>query len=320
MAVRLVFVLCWCSAGLWPAFLLCAEEAGRRPALHQTDYHRELARIDSELVQAADGKRAYLLYLRASLTSDFADFRKAEEAIEDAGLLRARAHLAFKLHRLDAAKRDLALIGSDPVLEADIAFQEGRLDEARRGYEALPPTWDNLARLANLRRSDRLYARASEELTVKEMRDYAWVELQRGLLDLEDGKPAKALEHYDRAAAAWSGWWLIDEHRAEALHLLGRTEEAVAIYRDVVARTNHPELISALAAILRSEELFAKADARFEEQMAMYPEAAAGHYVEHLLRRGGDPAKIVALAERNHAARPNAESKQLLVRARKIAR
>src|SRR5687767_10875366 len=178
----LALLLTWCGAGLWPALSSWPVEAGRRPEPHpgRSDYDRELARIDAELAQATDAKRAYFLYLRASLTADYADFRAAEEAIEESGLVRARAHLHFKLHRLEAAKRDLALIGGDPVLEADIAFEEGRYDDARRAYEALPPTWDNLARLAHLRRSDRLYARAADELTVKEMREYAWVELQRG--------------------------------------------------------------------------------------------------------------------------------------------
>jgi hypothetical protein len=286
-----------------------------------SDYDAELRRIDEGLATAEDARRVYLLYLRASLTGDFADYRAAEEAVEDSGLLLVRANLFFKLHRLDAAKRDLAAIGGDRALEADIALQEGRYDEARRAYEKLPPRWENLARLAYVRAqggdvaaADTLYERAADELTAKEMRDYAWIQLQRGVLQFDRGRPAKALAHYDRAAAAWSGWWLIDEHRAEALHALGRTEEAVALYRDVVARTRHPELISVLAAITKSETLFDEAEAVFIEQMKVYPEAAIGHYVEHLLRRGRE---AVALAERNYALRPNRETKKLLEQAKR---
>lgn len=252
-----------------------------------TDYDAELQRIETELAGATGGKRAYLLYLRASLTHDFKDFRAAELAIDEAGLPVAKAHFDYLVHRFDAA----AACRCDPALDADVAFQKGRYEEARRAYEALPPTWDNLARLANLRAklgdrkaAGRLYERAAEELTVKQMRDFAWIELQRGLVELGAGRPAKALEHYDRAGAAWSGWWLIDEHRAEALQLLGRTEEAVALYREVIARAPRPEVISALAAIVKSEELFAEAERGFQEELALYPEAAAGHYAEHRQR------------------------------------
>lgn len=245
-----------------------------------TDYDRELARIDGQLATATDAKRVYLLYLRASLTHDFHDFRAVELALKDVNLPQVSAHLAYKLHRFAEAKK----CACDPALDADVALQEGRFEDARRAYERLPKTWDNLARLANYHAktgdraaADRLYAAAEEELTAKEMRDFAWVELQRGILDLDAGKPKKALEHYERAGAAWSGWWLIDEHRAEALQLLGRTDEAVALYREILTRSRKPQIVSALAAILKDEQLFAEAEALFAEEMKMYPEAVVRH-------------------------------------------
>ena len=118
-------------------------------------------------------------------------------------------------------------------------------------------SWDHLARLAFLAAktgdaagAERLYAEAQEQLTAKEMRPYAWLELQRGVLDLERGDAAAALGRFERADRAYSGYWLIEEHLAEALHLLGRTDEAVARYRRVVARAPRPELLSALAGVL----------------------------------------------------------------------
>jgi tetratricopeptide (TPR) repeat protein len=273
------------SRGIWAAVALTFLVALTAGA---TDYDRELARIEGELASAAGVKRVYLLYLRASLTHDFHDFHAVELALKDVNLPQVSAHLAYKLHRFDEAKK----CACDPALDADVALQEGRLEDARRAYEALPKTWDHLARLANYHAkkgeraaADRLYAAAGEELTAKEMRDYAWVELQRGILDLEAGKPKKALEHYERASAAWSGWWLIDEHRAEALHLLGRTDEAIALYRQVLTRTRKPQIVSALAAILQDEQLFAEAEERFAAELRMYPEAAKGHLDEHRKRR-----------------------------------
>ena len=301
---------------------LMAAPAPPGPSLNardDTDYDKELQRIETELATAKDVKRVQLLYQRAALTNDFKDFRAVELALAKTNLPVVKAHLDYTLHRLPQAKK----CNCDPALMADIAYQEGRNREANRMYQALPPTWDNLARRAYFlskigqdRAADALYAKAAEELTAKQMRDFAWVELQRGILDLENGHQAKALAHYERAAAAWSGWWLIDEHRAEALYLVGRTDEAIALYRDVIARTRKPEIISALAAILKSEEMFVEADEGFEAEMAMYPEAAIAHYVKHLMMRGGDRDLIVKLAQRNYEMRPNLDAKFLLERAK----
>lgn len=284
-----------------------------------TDYDKELQRIDTELATAKDAKRVQLLYQRASLTNDYKDFRAVELALAKTKLPVVKAHLDYTLHRLHEAKK----CDCDPALMADIAYQEGRNREANRMYQALPPTWDNLARRAYFlskigqdRAADELYAKAAEELTAKQMRDFAWVELQRGILDLENGHQTKALAHYDRAAAAWSGWWLIDEHRAEVLYLLGRTDEAIALYRDVIARTKKPEFISALAAILKSEEMFVEADKAFEAEMALYPEATIGHYIKHLMLRGGDRDLILRLAQRNYELRPNIDARFMLERAK----
>ena len=69
----------------------------------------------------------------------------------------------------------------------------GQYEEKKAAYVRIideEPTWDNLARLAYFvasmgerERADDLYARAEDELTAKEMRSYAWLELQRGLLN-----------------------------------------------------------------------------------------------------------------------------------------
>lgn len=307
-----------------------------------TDYERELAGIGQALERASGARAALLLYQRASLTADYADFRAAEAAIgaslEEAGdspeLVLLRAHLDFKLHRLEKAREGAARLADSPpvqILLADLALQEGRYGEARKGYERVlreRRTWDNLARLAYLEsrtgqaaRAEKLYVEAQEEITVKEMRGYAWVELQRGLLDLDRGRVGDALAHYQRAGRAYSGYWLIEEHIAEALHLLGRTDEAIALYRRIVERTRNPELVSALAALVRrtgpaaGEALDREAERLFEEQSRLYPEAALGHFLEHLIERKELHPDLLALAERNHRLRPNGDSKLLLAKA-----
>lgn len=313
-------------------------------ALVPTDYDVELASLElrePSLTAQSIGR----LYRRASLTGDFADFRAAEAAIEQ-GLERLgplqdlyllRAQFQLKLHRLAAAREDLSRapdLADTPdarALRADLALQEGRYEEAGQGYERLVRehrTWDHLARLAyylgktgEVARADQLYAEAQDELSVKEMRSFAWVELQRGLLDLDRGRNEPALAHFRRADRAYSGYWLIEEHIAEALGRLGRADEAIALYRKVVEKTHNPEFLSALARLLENRDPSAatafdrEAGRRFEEQSALYPEAAIGHFLQFLLERKETGPQLLALAQRNVEIRPNAESKLLLARA-----
>lgn len=293
------------------------------------------------------GRKAFQLYRRASLTASFADFRAAETALDEAialaphpDLVLLKAQLDFKLHRLARAKAAVTALAASPdpadspearLLRADMAFQEGRYAEARKGYEAAlrqERTWDNLARLAwlesrtgNPAGAEKLYVEAQEGLTAKEMRSYAWLELQRGLLDLEAGRHAEALAHYEQAGRAYSGYWLIDEHVAEVLDLLGRTEEAITLYRQIVERTHNPEFLSALAAILdrsdpaAAEPLYREAQRLFEEQSRLYPEAALGHFLEHRIESKDPGPDLLAMARRNVELRPNGDSKLLLAKA-----
>jgi tetratricopeptide (TPR) repeat protein len=299
---------------------------------------RTAATESSDPVLAAT-KEAFRVYRHASLTADFSDFRAAETAIDQAigtigpseDLYLLKANFDFKLHRLARTKDDLEKtpdLASDPrvlALRADLAFQEGRYGEARQGYEVAlrkQRTWDNLARLAYLKSrtgdvagADALYVEAEDLILAKDMRSYAWVELQRGLLHFEAGRPQKALEHYERADRADPGSWQIEEHIAEVLHLLGRTDESVALYRKVIDQTHNPEYVSALAAILRRDDLYAEADRLFHDQMALYPEAALGHYIRSMIARRQPSPDLLAMAQQNVALRPNGDAKLLLAQA-----
>ena len=341
------------------ALLLNGPAAAQLPVAQTTDYAAELATIEARLAEnggiaaalapPAELERAtrlaHLVYRRASLTADYRDFRLAEQAIAAAiaavgpseDLLYLEASFAFKLHRLPRTREVLALIperGRAPrwlALEADLAYQQGDYAAARRGYQAALARkrgWDDLARLAFLdsrtgrrKQAEQLYAEAQDQLTIKEMRSWAWVELQRGLLDLEFGDPAAALEHYRRAERGYSGWWLIEEHVAEALARLGRREEAAARYRRVLESQRSPEFLAALAALGPPDaaELAAEAARRFAEESALYPEAALGHQLEHLLEnplaRPEDGAALLEMARRNLELRPSGEARLLLARA-----
>jgi tetratricopeptide (TPR) repeat protein len=330
-----------------------------KPEVRPSDYERDLAKIEKDLASPppaasaasaaiADSAlwRVGLLYRRAALTSDFAHFKAAEKAIDEAfasvgpteDLVLLRAQFNFKLHRLPSTKADvqaLAALGTNSSLEAlaaDLAFQEGRYEEAKRGYlKALatnPASWDNLALLAYLQSktgdyagAERSYAKAQEEISAKEMRSYAWVELQKGLLDFERKRYESALAHYKKADRAYSGYWLIEEHIAEVLDLLGRTKESVALYEKIIGTTHNPEYLNALGRIKErtdpeaARKLYAEADERNAERYALYPEAAIGHLIRDTLLRPTPRPDLLDLAQKNYQLRPNGESKLLLARA-----
>jgi tetratricopeptide (TPR) repeat protein len=236
----------------------------------------------------------YRRYHRASLTGSAADFAETRQLI-DAALDRygpwpdiwlLKANLEFKFHRLGAVDEvlaglpGLAASPSGKVLQADLAFQLGKYDEARHGYESAierERTWDNLARLAYYQwkmgdeiEADQLYFQAEEELTAKEMRSFAWVELQRGVLDLQAGRYSNAREHYKRAETAFPGHWLTDEHLAELLGAEGRFSEAISLYESVVQRVSKPELQQAIGELYLAMDRPEEAETWFGRALQTY--------------------------------------------------
>ena len=240
-------------------------------------YAAELLRIEEDIVAlsgASDPERVtrhvYRLYQRASIAGDLAGLRAVEAAIDRAIPLLAnpgdlyllKAHTALKLHRLADAHSALLAVPSvydsdeARLIRADLDFQRGRYQMAEKGYLQVLQTarsWDALARLAYLYGkmgdepgADRLYEEAEDQLTAKEMRSYAWLEVQRGFLDFAHGRHEAARLHYRRAEAAYPGYWLVDEHTAELLGAEGRYKEAVAIFERIVATVRRPELEQAI--------------------------------------------------------------------------
>jgi tetratricopeptide (TPR) repeat protein len=298
---------------------------GNAPAL--SDYEKDLRRIETELAElepkasadpidtAAATLSVSRLYARSSLNGNLKNLRAVEASIdktierigpaEDLCLL--KANLDFKLHRLAETKRDLAMAPAlagrrqGRTLLADIAFQEGRYSEARASLEALAaedPSWDVLSRIAHIEgkmgtveQADQLYLQAEDELTAKEMRSFAWIELQRGLLDLSRGRVDAAIEHYDFADRAYSGYWLTTEHIADAL---ASTDH----YERVLAQVDKPEVAQKLG--------------KLEQALSAYLESAEHgevHYYHHLaeffsdVRPNGDEA--IKWARKDIALRDN---------------
>lgn len=290
--------------------------------MRPTDFDTELERIDAELAPLRTGaldapvdferatRYVYTTYKRASLTGDLDALERVGADINrvvahfrrPSDLYFLKASVAFKLHRLGEVKRCLAScaeLRESPqgrVLQADLDFQEGRYDAAHKAYEELirrDRAWDDLARLAYLKfkmgdpdAADALYAEAEDELTAKEMRHFAWVELQRGLLDLARGRHDDARAHYERADRAYTGYWVVEEHLAELCGAQGRFEEAESLYKKVVARVPRPEFKQALGELYDFTGRPADAQEWYEQAHADYLSSARRggvHYYHHLV-------------------------------------
>jgi len=313
-----------------------------------TDYEIELARIQQDITALKDGVFAvpvniekatrfiHRLYHQATLTGSSADVKLTETTIDRAireigplaDLYLLKANLNFRLHRLEKAKRDIATLsqfaGNAQVvaMKAGIAFQEGAYEAAKQGYQSAiekNPTWDNLARLAYWESkfgdpdlADGLYQQAQEEISATEMRSYAWVELQRGLLDVKRGRYENAMAHYREAEKAYSGYWLVDEHIAELLGTQRKFDEAVALYRKIIERAPRPEFQQALGDLFLFMGKADQARPWHERAEAAYLESARRgevHYYHHLavfyadVRQDG--AEAVKWAYKDVELRPN---------------
>jgi tetratricopeptide (TPR) repeat protein len=279
---------------------------------------------------------AYRQYHLASLTESETDFETVRRTIagliddfgpkEDVCLLKANVDGRF--HLLKAVKQDLELCPSLARRAAgrriltDVAYQEGRYSDARRGLEELiaeERTWDDLARLAhwhgkmgNVELADRLYEEAADELTAKEMISLAWLELQRGKLALSRGWYDSARKHYQLSEASFPGDWKTDVHMAGLVSAEGDLDRAVVLLQGVMPRAPRPELKQALGELLafagRNDEAQRWLDAALAEFLAS-AEKGEVHYYHHLADLfadvGGEPAKAVQWARKDLALRSN---------------
>ncbi|WDE07139.1 tetratricopeptide repeat protein [Thalassomonas viridans] len=288
-----------------------------------------------------------LYHRKAVLTGRYQDYRQLEQLLNKMSgqlnhppaLRYARANFNVGMHRLETAAALLDTLpphieASTPVraLRLDISLQLGRYQQAEAQLQALmadAPGWETLVRLAHyslntgkVSRARELYQQAAEMLSAKQMYQYAWVKLQQGLLELEQENYARALEFYQVADRAYSGYWLIEEHIAEVLTLTGKKQQAETMYRELVHKNPNPELKLALAELLHTqdahneeaEQLRNEAMAEFNLRQSLYPEAATGHFVERLLTLEQAHPALLSSARLNFNTRPNADSKVLLAK------
>jgi tetratricopeptide (TPR) repeat protein len=282
-----------------------------------TDYQSDLRKIERGIAEVSvpsnteqATRRAYGLYQHAALTGRLDEFAAAEAAIVEAfdqfgpwpDLCLVKANLDMKFHRLEETKRALAMAPglaesfSGRVVWADIHLQEGRYTQVKQECEALVVynrTWDILARLAyweskfgKIEDAERMYTEAEDELTAKEMRAYAWVQLQKGLLDLRRGQYEEATAHYCLASDAYSGYWLADDHLAELYGSQGKYNQALTLYERVLAENPRPELQQALGELCSEMGDQNEAEKWFDKALAGFLEGSQNggcHYYHHLV-------------------------------------
>ena len=283
----------------------------------------------------------------AMLTGDLDLYERARRWSEDAArvagstplplMLRARTRQG--VHRFREAGGDLQRIGAiyrdQPGVEAqrlsmlgDVAMQSGHFVVAAREYERALRTDRNFSVLSRVAyfalstgddaRADELYEEAASRLRTDETRRRSWLALQRGVVDLERGRLRQALAHYRVADAYFSGWWLVEEHLAEVLAKLGEVDEAVARYRNVVEKTQKPDLMDALAQFLNGDQrrqLQLRARALHEAQLER-SRSWIGHVVDHYLASGDDANRALQLATQAYEDNAGAVSATQLAEAR----
>lgn len=343
--------------GLDPAGLV----AGHGPA----DYKAALSRAELDLASArrqwalAPGEwlrgefLARALLARHRVTGDYADLVEADRLL-DAGLARApdpsgpalsRASLSLYLHRLPEAEAALARASrwfiSTPAeradalaLGGDIAQQRGNLLEARRAYarsQALAPDFGVVLRQTVLlgRTGERAEAKAGLEKLLARPRQppgvLAELALQRAQLAYAEGEWEDAGRWVGAADRLFPGYWLTQAYSAQALALAGRRDEAVRRYAAIAAARNSPEVMDALAQLLRLEgrrsdsmAWWRRADALWRERLRLFPEATALHAAEHALI-GGRVDEALELARAEVRRRPHGATLSLLARAALVA-
>ncbi|PCC72089.1 Uncharacterized conserved protein HemY, contains two TPR repeats [Nannocystis exedens] len=286
---------------------------------------------------------------RAGLTHQVHDFARVQAVLDDAfsmappgsGPLLLAARFNFSIHRLGEAEKYLDMMDrravprrdeqtSARVLRAEIAVQRGQYEAAFAELSAVAAAAPVAAtaelalyhaKTGDPAQAEALLAEALEATGANDPRRRAWMKLQLGIVAMERGDLRLGLKHLQDADAELTGWWLVQEHIAEIHNRRDDHARAIEIYEELVRTADLPQHMDALASLYRhtgesqrAEELIARAAARWEQQLASFPESAMGHALHHYLQFG-PPERALELARANHANRPGGDAQVSLAHA-----
>ena len=292
---------------------------------------------------------ARALMRRARVASDYGDLARADAILSKAvgeapvpgGPRLSQAVLGMMTHRLQVTTGALDTIDRwavppDPDelvevqgLRGDVAFYRGDMAGAQRWYARAAATGPDAGlayRQANLARARgdfdgaiRAFAAGSSAGEPPFAR--ASAAMQIGAVEQARGRYREAAEWFAAADRQFPGFWLFEAHRAQARAIGGDLAGGIADLRKIAERSPSAEVMDTLAVLLRaqgqaaeSRTWAARAGAEWDRCLKLVPEAAYGHALEHELVFG-TPARAVALARANLAARPFGESRVLLATA-----
>lgn len=262
---------------------------------------------------------------------------------DDVMCLLARAEQEQSLHRFPQARADVEKakkLGGDATriadLEAELDFNDGKYERAiaairkARAERPSSPTWMREAQLehdlGDDAKSDAAFDQAEKEISDTSPLPVAHLEMQRGIQNVARGKLEGAVAYFRRAVARMPSFVAANEHLAETLRWLGKKDEAIAIYENVVKLSNDPEFAHALAELYRAagreadaKPLEEKARAGYERLLAKFPEAMYWHGSE-FFASVGDTKRSLELLRKNLVLRPNSTSYVALARAEHAAK
>lgn len=324
------------------------EEGSPEERLAQLDHEIAALRPRAEAGSWLDYESIAHRYLaRYQLTGSYDDFRGADEALQAAlriapspgGPFMLRMTLDFSLHRIAAVEEQLAATSRIAVIQphdqdvidqlrAEVAFYSGRYDEARERFEQRLQEHRDVETLVALaqyrwRTGDRegadLLLTEAEGLEHVPRSTRGWLCLVRALFEIDGERWDAADAAIERGLELRPGWWQLEEHSAQLLRERGALGDARLLYESIEARIHSPEMLDALALIATEERrledaaaLTAEARALHEERLALFPEAAAGHALDHFLVLEDDAARAIEIAGLNAHARPFGEAQAKL--------
>ncbi len=285
--------------------------------------------------RVARGKlRGDLAEIDAGLEDILAALSKAPK---DPSLLSLASSTLSTMHRFDEAlalaekAHELRPSNATRATLADLRYNLGQYDESIpeiRALAARHPSLGSLVKLAHLEQdlgnvsaAEQAFARAETLFRDVSPLPVAWLNVQRGLFYLHTGRFDDAERFYRAAIERLPRYPMALEHLAELESILGKTEAAEKHYRSVIAISDDPEFLGALARVRdkqgdhqEARALLSRAKARYAKLIDKYPQAMAWHAAE-LLLAAGEAKRAVKLLGDNAKLRPNAVSFAALAKA-----
>lgn len=295
---------------------------------------------------------------RARITGSFEDWAVADRAVESAfavaipgtGPFLTRANLNGSMHRIDRVEPDLQMAERSVLMSradrlailsmrADARYYGGDYVAARELYEEQltrtqrePTALVAAAQLAwhtgDVASATRWLDEAAQHPDCAASPALlAWILSARALFERDRGQLDEARNVIERARGLQPEDAHLDQIAAEIAELRGDDDEALHLFRQVAARTSSPQAMDGAARILRARgdeiaarELVETARQSYDAQLALFPEAAAGHAIDHWLRLERDDVdRMIEIAELNAEARPYGEPRIKLAMAYLLA-